>query len=198
MPKYKKKKRKNILRLNKKRYKALMSLIIVCVVILFPNISNYVMQLPGLDIFYSETDITLINVIDGDTAEFRIKGKKETVRFLLIDTPETVKINTPVQPYGKEASNRTKYLLQNAKNIRLEYDDQNKRDKYNRLLAYVFIDDQLLEQILVEEGLARVAYFQGKEKYLSILQAKELIARQKKIGIWSKEGYVTKNGFKDK
>ena len=61
------------------------------------------------------------------------KGKK--VRLIGIDTPETVKPNTPVQPYGKEASNYSKQHL-NGKDVYLEYDKE-KEDRYGRTLAYV-------------------------------------------------------------
>ncbi|MGH2195779.1 thermonuclease family protein, partial [Enterococcus faecalis] len=83
--------------------------------------------------------------------------------FLLIDTRETMKPNTRVQPVGKEASNRRKTLLSNAKEIQLEFDETNKTDRYGGLLAYVFADGQLLQQILVGEGLAKIAYVKNKE-----------------------------------
>ncbi|ELB03119.1 thermonuclease [Enterococcus faecalis] len=96
--------------------------------------------------------------VDGDTTVLKIDGKVQKVRFLLIDTPETVKPNTKVQPFGLEASKRTKELLSNASEITFEYDKGDKRDRYGRALgyAYIFVDETLLQKTLVSEGLARV------------------------------------------
>ncbi|MBF0779696.1 MULTISPECIES: thermonuclease family protein [unclassified Granulicatella] len=142
--------------------------------------------------------VSLVKTIDGDTAQFTVDGKIERVRFLLIDTPESVKPNTPVQPYGKEASQRVETLLKQAKTISVSYEKGRERDRYNRLLAYVFVDGELLQDILVKEGLARVAYYKGKEQYLSQLQEHQKQAKAQKIGIWSIDGYVTDKGFKEK
>lgn len=57
--------------------------------------------------------VTLVKNVDGDTSDFLVNGKTKRVRYLLIDTPESVKPNTPIQPYGKEASDRTKEILTN-------------------------------------------------------------------------------------
>lgn len=91
--------------------------------------------------------------VDGDTTVLRIDGKEQKVRFLLIDTPETVKPNTKVQPYGLEASKRTKELLSTASEITFEYDKGDKTDRYGRSLGYIFVDGTLLQKTLVGEGL---------------------------------------------
>ena len=145
----------------------------------------------------SVVSVTLSKSIDGDTSEFAVNGEKKKVRYLLIDTPETVKPNTPVQPFGKEASNRTKELLSQATNIELGYEKNNLTDKYGRELAYVYVDGELIQKTLVEEGLARVAYFdKAKDKStLNVLFEAQKNAKDKKIGIWSIEGYVSEKGF---
>ncbi|MBS4749508.1 thermonuclease [Granulicatella sp. zg-ZJ] len=144
----------------------------------------------------NQEQVTLKRVVDGDTVIFNIDGKETKVRVLLVDTPESVKPDTPIYPFGKEASERTKELLKKAKIISLEYEETGKKeDKYDRALAYVFVDGKLLEEILVEEGLARVAFYKGQEKYLSLLKTKQEAAKKKKIGIWSIEGYVTERGY---
>lgn len=142
-------------------------------------------------------EITLVKAVDGDTAQFVIDGQKERVRFLLIDTPESVKENTPVQPFGKEASERVKALLSKAKRITIEYEQGMERDDYKRVLGYIFVDGELLEAILVREGLARVAYYKGHEKYLQHLKEVQEKAKSQKVGIWSISGYVTERGFKE-
>lgn len=83
---------------------------------------------------------TFIRYVDGDTSVLAINGKEQKVRFLLIDTPETVKANTPVQSFGPEASARTKELLTQAQVIEFRYDQGDKVDRYGRTLDYIFVD----------------------------------------------------------
>lgn len=129
-----------------------------------------------------------IKHIDGDTSKFKIEGKEKTVRYLLIDTPETKHPRLGVQPFGKEASERTKSLLSSAKKIEVEYDVGPKTDKYGRDLAYVFVDGKMVNEILVREGLAKVAYvYPPNTKYLDRLKAAEALAKEEKLGIWSEQ-----------
>ncbi|MDD5222454.1 MAG: thermonuclease family protein [bacterium] len=79
----------------------------------------------------------VFRVVDGDTIVVNYQGQKEKVRLIGVDTPETVDPRRPVQYFGKEASNFTKRML-TGKQVRLEF-DQNKRDKYGRLLAYIHL-----------------------------------------------------------
>lgn len=135
--------------------------------------------------------------VDGDTTVLKIEGKEHKVRFLLIDTPETVKPNTKVQPYGLESSKRTKELLSTASEITFEYDSGNKTDRYGRVLGYIFVDVTLLQKTLVSEGLARVAYVkEPNTKYLLELEEAQEKAKNKSVGIWSIPGYVTERGYK--
>ncbi len=131
-------------------------------------------------------EVILSQCTDGDTAHFIIDGEDETVRFLAIDTPESVKPNTDPEPYGKEASNYTCDLLTNATTITLEYEEE-KRDKYDRVLAWVFVDGELLQQKLVEEGYAEVKYLYDDYKYTNQLQKSEKEAKAKKSKIWSEQ-----------
>lgn len=139
--------------------------------------------------FYSdalpeENEIQLAKCIDGDTAKLSVNGEEKTLRFLAIDTPETVKPNTEVEPYGKEASKMTCSLLKNAKEIKLEYEENNLTDKYDRLLAWVWVDGELLQHKLVAEGYAEVKYIYGEYKYTEQLEAMQEYAKQQKKGIW--------------
>ncbi|WP_203232820.1 thermonuclease family protein [Staphylococcus ursi] len=129
-----------------------------------------------------------IKHIDGDTSKFNIEGKEKTVRYLLIDTPETKHPRLGVQPFGREASERTRSLLSSAQKIEIEYDVGPKTDKYGRDLAYVFVDGKMVNEILVREGLAKVAYvYPPNTKYLDRLKAAEALAKQEKLGIWSEQ-----------
>lgn len=109
-------------------------------------------------------DANINRVIGGDTLEVTIGGKKETVRMILVDTPETKKPNTPVQPFGLEASAFTKETLE-GKNVKLEH-DVSERDQNKCLLYYVYIGDTMFNETLLEKGLARVAVFPPDIKYV--------------------------------
>ena len=129
-----------------------------------------------------------IEGIDGDTAKFDMNGEMIKVRFLAIDTPESVHPTKEVQAYGFEASNFTKEKLKNAKTIELEFDNNSdKTDKYGRYLAWVWVDGELLQDLLIKEGLAKVAYLYADYKYTSVLQESEKVSKEKKIGIWQDE-----------
>ena len=135
--------------------------------------------------------------VDGGTTVLKIEGKEQKVRFLLIDTPETVKPNTKVQPFGLEASKRTKELLSTAAEITFEYDQGDKKDRYGRALGYIFVDGTLLQKTLVREGLARVAYVkEPNTKYLLELEEAQEKVKNESLGIWSIPGYVTERGYK--
>ncbi|HZH62092.1 MAG TPA: thermonuclease family protein, partial [Metabacillus sp.] len=95
-------------------------------------------------------------VVDGDTLQVMIDGKKETIRLLLVDTPETVHPSKPVQPFGPEASDFLKEKV-NGEEVQIEL-GIGERDKYGRLLAYVYHHNQMINKLLLEKGLARVAY----------------------------------------
>lgn len=138
----------------------------------------------------------VIKVVDGDTLNVEIDGKKETIRLLLIDTPETVHPIKPVQPFGPEASEFLKDKL-NGNDIRVEL-GIGERDKYGRLLAYVYVEDQMVNKQLLERGLARVAYvFEPNTKYIDEFYDIQKQAQQKEVGIWSIENYATDQGFRE-
>ena len=103
-------------------------------------------------------------VVDGDTIVVILDGKKEKVRMIGIDTPESVhpdkSRNTPM---GKIASKYTKDNLE-GKYVALETDVQ-ERDKYGRILAYVYLDDKMFNKTLLEEGLARLMTIPPNVKY---------------------------------
>lgn len=133
-----------------------------------------------------QEEVTLSKCVDGDTAKFVIQGEVKTTRFLAVDTPETVHPKKKVEPYGKEASTYTCNSLKKAKKIILEYDENStKTDKYDRTLAWIFVDGELLQQKLIEKGYAKVAYLYGDYKYTNTLKKKETEAKKKKLGIWS-------------
>ena len=121
-------------------------------------------------------------VVDGDTI---ILSNGEKVRFIGVDTPETVRPNTPVEYYGKEASAFTKNMVE-GKTVRLEYDWE-ERDKYGRLLAYVYLmDDTFLNAEVIKQGYGH-AYTRFPFKYLDEFREYEKEAREAKRGLWGDE-----------
>lgn len=136
----------------------------------------------------------VVKVVDSDTINVKFNGSEETVRMLLIDGPETVHPDKPVQPYGREASDFAKEMLTD-KTVRLELDVSD-RDKYGRLLAYVWIDDRMYNELILERGLARVAYvYPPNVKYVDRFREIQAKAQKKGIGIWSIEDYAREDGF---
>lgn len=138
-----------------------------------------------------KNEVTVAHVVDGDTISVILSnGEKESVRLLLIDTPESVHPNKPVQPFGKEASNFAKETLQEGQTVTLEKGNP-ERDKYGRLLGYIWIDDTNFNQLMIEKGYARVAYvYEPNTKYLDEFKKAEHKAKERKLNIWSIPGYV--------
>ncbi|EPD52036.1 hypothetical protein HMPREF1210_01388 [Paenisporosarcina sp. HGH0030] len=139
--------------------------------------------------------VELIAVIDGDTIKVKYNGKIETVRYLLIDTPEVRHQTLGNQPFGDEASERNEQLLKNVA-VSLKFDEGDRYDDYERLLAYVYADGQSVQETLLSEGLARVAYvFPPNDRYVDAYKEAEAIARKNNLGVWEYKNYVTKRGF---
>ena len=131
-------------------------------------------------------EVEFYKKVDGDTAQFELDGKIIKVRFLGINTPETVDTTTGVEPYGEQASNYTLERLENANKVELEYDkNSSKEDPYNRILAWIWVDDSLLQKELIERGLAETYMLQNNYRYAGILQLAEEEAKENKVGIWN-------------
>lgn len=141
---------------------------------------------------FAKEEVTLEKCVDGDTANFNLNGEVIKARFLAIDTPEST---IQKEPYGKEASNYTCEALTNAKKIEIEYDpDSDKTDKYSRHLVWVFVDGKLLQEKILAEGLAEIAYLYGDYMYTEKLEKVEAKAKEDKLNIWSgeePEGYTS-------
>lgn len=125
-------------------------------------------------------------VVDGDTVEVKIDDKKEKVRLIGIDTPETVDPNRPVGCYGKEASDFTKSLLAKNTSVTLVIDVE-PRDKYGRLLAYVY---RTQDNLFVNAELARLGYANVLTIPPNVAHSDEFVrfvddARTAKLGLWA-------------
>lgn len=152
--------------------------------------------IPGVTYANEKKEVEFKSCIDGDTARFIMDKEEIKVRFLAIDTPETNHPKKGEEPYGKEAKKFTCNRITNASKIELEFDDNSdKKDKYNRYLAWVYVDDSLLEEELVQNGLAKVAYLYGDYSYTDKLKETEEEAKENKVGMYSDvdNSYYTTN-----
>lgn len=131
-------------------------------------------------------EVTLEQCVDGDTAWFDIDGKKTKVRFLYIDTPEST---NKVEAYGLKAKAFTENELTKAKKIELELNvDGDQNDKYDRLLAWVFVDGKLLQAKLAEAGLVEKFYDYGYDyTYKREIISADNEAKKMKKGLYSSQ-----------
>ncbi len=118
-------------------------------------------------------------VIDGDTVRL---STGQTLRYIGIDTPETVDPRRPVGCFGREASRANSGLVL-GKTVRLEKDTSD-TDKYGRLLRYVWVGEIFVNEYLVKNGFAKSSSYPPDIKYQDTLRAAESFARQNKLGLW--------------
>lgn len=134
----------------------------------------------------------VVKVTDGDTIQVEIEGRTEKVRLIGVDTPETVHPTKKVEAIGPEASAYTKQLL--GRNLWLEL-DVGERDKYGRLLAYVWLEkpeainiDEISEKMfngkLLAEGYGRLMTIQPNVRYVAYFTKIQTQARENQKGIW--------------
>jgi micrococcal nuclease len=121
-------------------------------------------------------------VVDGDTIEVDLNGRSEDVRYIGIDTPETVKPDTPVQCFGPEASARNHELVE-GRTVRLVFDAE-RRDIYGRLLAYVYAGGELINADLVAGGYARTLEIEPNTSKAAQLGRLEQAAGAAGRGLW--------------
>lgn len=128
----------------------------------------------------------VLRVVDGDTIEVRIGGVDETVRLLGIDTPESVDPRSPVECFGREASEHTASMLPPGSEVRLVRDVEG-RDRYDRLLAYVYRggDGAFVNLALVQEGFAAVLTYPPNVAHAGELTSAAAQARDDGRGLWS-------------
>ena len=128
--------------------------------------------------------VRVVRVIDGDTIEVCCVGwKRESIRYIGINTPETHHPTKGVEAYGKEAAEANARLVSN-KTIRLEFDVQ-ERDRHGRLLAYVYLEDgTFVNARLVEQGYAQVMTVPPNVKYQDLFLKLQQDARTASRGLW--------------
>jgi len=148
----------------------------------FPSIQKVVMA----DSVNKEGYYSVVKVVDGDTIEVNVDGVTEKIRLIGVDTPETVDPRKPVQCFGKEASDHTKSIL-NGKPVKLEADStQDDRDKYQRLLRYVILEDGSNYNLqLIKDGYAYEYTYDVPYKYQKEFKAAQKDAQDSGRGLWA-------------
>jgi micrococcal nuclease len=121
-------------------------------------------------------------VVDGDTIEVQIAGATYRVRYIGIDTPETVDPRRPVGCYGREASERNRQLVE-GKTVGLEK-DVSETDDFGRLLRYVWVDGEMVNATLVREGYATAATYPPDVKHQELFLSLQQEAIEAGRGLW--------------
>lgn len=160
--------------LNRKMTKKIIIALIALIISFLYIIQSYFLPI-------NKVEVELSRCVDGDTAHFIVYEKDVTVRFLSIDAPEST--NT-FEAYGKVSAEYTCSRLENANVIELEFDRLADKDKYDRQLAWVWVDDTLLQADLIKKGYAEVAYLYENYKYNNDLLELEKQAQSNRVGLW--------------
>ena len=135
------------------------------------NVNNYL------------AEYKVVRVVDGDTIVIDYNGTDEKIRLIGVDTPESVHPNESKNTEeGMKTSNYTKQRL-TGKMVTLELDVQ-ERDKYGRILAYVYIDGKMYNKELLEMGYAKVTTYPPNVKYVEEFKKIQEKARENKVGLW--------------
>jgi micrococcal nuclease len=130
---------------------------------------------------------TMVRAVDGDTIDVSVDNRRERVRLIGIDTPETKKPNTPVQCFGPEATTFTTSLLPADTPLHLERDVVG-RDDYGRLLAYVFVvaDGSFINLKIIRQGYARPLTIPPNVAHADEFVAAARAAEADDIGLWAR------------
>ena len=134
------------------------------------------------------TGYKVSSVLDGDTFRIKYEGKTQSVRLLGIDAPESNKTRYKyLECFGTEAKNYLKTLI-DKKKITFKFDpSQDQRDIYDRLLAYVFLDDELINQTMIEDGYAKEYTYKTAYSYQSQFKQAEQSAQNNQFGLRSEK-----------
>jgi micrococcal nuclease len=124
----------------------------------------------------------VMRAVDGDTIEVDLGGQVEDVRYIGVDTPETVKPDTPVQCFGPQASHFNHALVEHRR-VRLFFGVE-RRDVYGRLLAYVYLDGRFVNAELIRRGLARTLTIPPNDRFAGRLKRLEMAAARAGRGLW--------------
>jgi len=130
----------------------------------------------------SRITVRVVEVVDGDTIRVDLNGEETPVRLIGIDTPEKDGPYTDEECFGEQATRYTAEAL-GGRDVELEFDVE-RTDRFDRTLAYVWIDDGLLNERILEEGYAVLATFPPSVRYVDRFTAAQRGAREKQAGLW--------------
>ncbi len=121
--------------------------------------------------------------MDGDTIHVRIAGSREKVRYIGIDTPESVRPGTPVECFAKAAAAHNARLVA-GRRVRL-VTDVDERDRFGRLLAYVYVGDRMVNAELVRDGYATQLTVPPNVRHAALFRRLARAAREAGRGLWA-------------
>jgi len=127
--------------------------------------------------------VQVTRVVDGDTIEVRLDGEIEDVRYIGVDTPETVKPGSPVDCFGPQASHFNHRLVE-GRRVRLVFGVE-RRDVYGRLLSYVYLGPRFVNAELLRRGLARTLTIAPNDRFSERFKRLEIAAGRAGRGLWS-------------
>ena len=134
----------------------------------------------------SLAEALVVRVVDGDTIHVRVDGHLEKVRYIGVNTPEVHHPSKGEEPGGREAHAVNRRLVE-GKRVRLELDVQS-RDRYGRLLAYVWIGDTMINAELLRLGYAQVMTVPPNVRHQALFLKLQRDARQSNRGLWTRAG----------
>jgi micrococcal nuclease len=148
------------------------------------EVADYILPEDILAQVDSSIDYLVTKVIDGDTIEVNINGRNMKVRYIGINTPETINSGQKAGCLADEATLRNKRLVE-GQQVRL-VSDVSETDKYGRLLRYVYVGDVFVNMALVNEGFAKAITYPPDVKFAQSFLEAEKTARERKVGLWGK------------
>ena len=145
-----------------------------------------------INVYAEKIEVEYKKCVDGDTAWFIMNDEDIKVRFIAINAPELEHEEKEAEYYSEEAKDYVCTKLERADKIELEFDPKSDmQDKYERYIAWIFVDDKLLQNDIVKNGYAKVDYVYDDYKYVNELYKSEKYAQKKNLGIW--KDYVNKD-----
>ncbi|MFO3718126.1 thermonuclease family protein [Anaerococcus sp. ENR1011] len=179
------------MKIKNKRVSNIVAIFIILAIAIINNTNLFTKPDPNYEVGI------VVRVVDGDTAVIKINNENQKVRFVGMDTPEYNPKRDISEPWGKEATEFTKNLLENQI-VYLEKDTSD-TDKYGRWLRYIWLNppenpnhpsyeeikNQMVNGILVRNGYARAKEYKPDVKYTGIMRDIEQEAKIEKIGLWS-------------
>jgi micrococcal nuclease len=130
----------------------------------------------------ADAETLVERVVDGDTL---VIAGGDRIRLIGVDTPETKHPTKPPQPFGKEAYEFTRRTVE-GKQVQIKFDPRETKDRYGRTLAYVYVDGQFLNEMLIRQGLARALLsYPFSAEMKSVFRNAEAAAKSERRGVWS-------------